>query len=133
MWCFRFLWSRNIYICLIFFFSQVILSIIFTVYSLDHNWMNCTQDLYYCLSSSRIFFSDLLGAVCLLNFARRTTHEFSTSGFIPNRASPPSPQKRTQSACKACKICYKDTRFKNFNPCKGTRLTRESILGYLHG
>ena len=67
MWCFRFLWSRNIYICLIFFFSQVISS-----YSLDHNWMNCTQDLYYCLSSSRNCFSDLLRAVCLLNFARRS-------------------------------------------------------------
>ena len=31
------------------------------------------------------FFSDLLGAVCLLNFARRTAHEFSAFGFITTR------------------------------------------------
>jgi hypothetical protein len=30
-------------------------------------------------------FSDLLGAVCLLNFARRTAHEFPAFGFIPTR------------------------------------------------
>ena len=54
--------------------------------------MNCTQDLYYCLSSSGICFSDLLGAVCLLNFAQRsahgawhTAHEFSAFGFITTK------------------------------------------------
>ena len=67
-------WGGGVYsyytgICLTFFLSQVILSIICTVYSFDHNLMNCTQDLYYFLSSLRIVFSDLLGAVCLLNFA----------------------------------------------------------------
>jgi hypothetical protein len=44
------------------------------------------------LSSLRIFVSYLLGAVCQLNFARRTTHgaqrtthEFSAFAFIPIR------------------------------------------------
>ena len=45
--------------------------------------MNCTQDLFYCFSSSRMFCSDLLGAVCLLNFARRTAHE--SSAFHPRK------------------------------------------------
>ena len=44
-----------------------------------NNLMNCTQALFYCFSSSRMFCSDLLGAVCLLNFARRTAQESSAS------------------------------------------------------
>ncbi len=47
--------------------------------------MNCTQDLYYCLSSSTIVFSDLLGAVWLLNFSWRLAPGFSAFGFITSK------------------------------------------------
>ena len=47
--------------------------------------MKCTQDLYYWLSSSRIFLSDLLEAVCLINFSQRSALGFSAFGFITTR------------------------------------------------
>ena len=48
--------------------------------------MNCTQDSYYCqFVKFENFFSDLLGAVCLLNFARRPAHEFSAFGFVATK------------------------------------------------
>jgi hypothetical protein len=56
--------------------------------------MNCTQDLYYCLPSSRIFFqicsgqsacSILLGARRSAHSAWRTAHEFFAFEFITTR------------------------------------------------
>ena len=48
----------------------VILSIRFTVYSLDNNLI--TLRVCNTVLSSRIFFQIFLGAVCLLNFSRRS-------------------------------------------------------------